>query len=187
MDMTSFSFPFKTRAHFNIILISIDPPEHFSKLSAESEIIFHRVERRLIKVFLLFLVETQTIQERKRREMVSILLPFLVFLIGSAMSLMPNDLTYSKSFQRISRQHHPEQPNRAFRNIMGKLFDTETNTIYNLDGQKHQGTPINPTGSMSVGPSTRFMEDLACLEACYKCVEDYPLTAVSSLPFPSVN
>lgn len=113
--------------------------------------------------------------------MVSILLPFLVFLIGSAMSLMPNDLTYSKSFQRISRQHHPEQPNRAFRNIIGKLFDTETNTIYNLDGQKHQGTPLNPTGSMSVGPSTRFMEDLACLEACYKCVEDYPLTAVSSL------
>ena len=110
--------------------------------------------------------------------MVSILLPFLIFLIGSTMAFMPNGLTFSKSYQRISRQH--EQQNRALRNIMGKLFDTETNTIYNLDGQKNQGIPLNSAGSMAVGPSTRFIEDLACLEACYKCVEDYPQTAVSS-------
>ena len=35
------------------------------------------------------------------------------------------------------------------------------------------------TESMVVSPSTRSLENLACLEACYKCVEDYPLTSVS--------
>ena len=130
--------------------------------------------KTLIFLLLVFSAKSNHIQN----EMVSILLPFLIFLIGSTMAFMPNGLTYSKSYQRISRQH--EQQNRALRNIMGKLFDTETNTIYNLDGQKNQGIPLNSAASMAVGPSTRFIEDLACLEACYKCVEDYPQTAVSS-------
>ncbi len=62
---------------------------------------------------------------------------------------------------------------------MGKLIDTETNTIYRLDGQKQQDFLPTDTGvSASVDSSTRFLEDLACLEACYKCVEDYPLMTV---------
>ena len=64
---------------------------------------------------------------------------------------------------------------------MGKLIDTETNTIYSIDGQKQQGSSSNvgtSAASMSNGPSTRFIEDLACLEACYKCVEDYPVAMV---------
>jgi len=96
------------------------------------------------------------------------------------MGFLTNDVKYQNHhFNRISRNNEQQRP---IRNIMGKLIDTETNTIYSLDGQKQQGMPTNAgamTASIPIGPSTRFLEDLACLEACYKCVEDYPLAMVS--------
>ena len=107
--------------------------------------------------------------------MVSLLLLFLISLIGSSMTFRADDLNY---FHRHAR--HNEQQQRVLRNILGKLIDTESNTIYNLDAQKQQGISSNTGASISAGPSTRVFEDLACLEACYKCVEDYPLTTVRS-------
>jgi hypothetical protein len=90
------------------------------------------------------------------------------------MSFLTNDAKFSKHYlHRISRNNEQQ---RIFRNIMGKLIDTETNTIYSLDGQKQQGILSN--AGPSADPSTKYLEDLACLEACYKCVEDYPLTTV---------
>jgi len=112
-------------------------------------------------------------------------LPFLslVMLVGMNMALIHNGVKLHKYHSnRISRNNEHQQ--RALRNIMGKLIDTETNTIYSIDGQKQQGISSNvgtTVASMSNGLSTRFIDDLACLEACYKCVEDYPLTMVSLL------
>ncbi len=106
--------------------------------------------------------------------MVSVLFFVLTLLIGSGMGFLTNDAKFSKHYlHRISRNNEQQ---RIFRNIMGKLIDTETNTIYSLDGQKQQGILSN--AGPSADPSTKYLEDLACLEACYKCVEDYPLTTV---------
>jgi len=37
---------------------------------------------------------------------------------------------------------------------------------------------VTAGASMSTGSSIRYLEDLACLEACFRCVEDYPLAIV---------
>jgi hypothetical protein len=112
--------------------------------------------------------------------MTSVLFFFFVLLIGSSTAFLDKGVKYRHHhLNRISRNSEQQ---RALRNIMGKLIDTETNTIYSLDGHKQQGTSSNieaTAASMSIGPSTRFLEDLACLEACYKCVEDYPFITVS--------
>lgn len=110
--------------------------------------------------------------------MVSALFFFLIFLTSSSMAFK-NDVKFpDHNLNRISRNTEQQ---RALRNLLGKLIDTETNTIYSLDGQKQHGSPPN-TGTMAAGmssiPSVKFLEDLACLEACYKCVEDYPLVLV---------
>ncbi len=105
--------------------------------------------------------------------MVSVFLFFLILLVSSSMGYLSNDVKFhNHHLNRISRNNERQRP---LRNIMGKLIDTETNTIYSIDGQKQQGTSV---ASLSMNPSTKFSEDLACLEACYKCVEDYPLVTV---------
>jgi hypothetical protein len=110
--------------------------------------------------------------------MVSIFVLFIALIVGSSMGFRTNDVKYHHN-NHLNRNN--EQQQRLIRNIMGKLIDTETNTIYSIDGQKQQGLPSNTgimAASMPIDLSTRFIEDLACLEACYKCVEDYPLTTV---------
>jgi hypothetical protein len=92
------------------------------------------------------------------------------------MSYLTNDVKYYKHHLHRIFPNNEQQQQRILRNIMGKLIDTETNTIYSLDGQKQQGILSN--AGPSADPSTKYLEDLACLEACYKCVEDYPLTTV---------
>ena len=114
--------------------------------------------------------------------MVNLLLILFVILLGSSVAFTRNDIKLNnRNSRRISRNIEHQRP---LRTMMGKLIDTETNTIYTVDGQKQQGTSSN-TGAaaeaLAVGPSTRFLEDLACLEACYKCVEDYPLATVNFL------
>lgn len=114
--------------------------------------------------------------------MVSIFVLFIALIVGSSMGFRTSDVKYHHKhhLNRLSRNSEQQQQH-LIRNIMGKLIDTETNTIYSIDGQKQQGLPSNTgimAASMPIDLSTRFIEDLACLEACYKCVEDYPLTTV---------
>lgn len=105
--------------------------------------------------------------------MISLSFLSLVMLVGMNMAVIHNDVKFDKHhLNRISRSSEHQQ--RVLRNLMGKLIDTGTNTIYSIDGQKQQGA-----ASMSNVLSPRFVEDLACLEACYKCVEDYPPSLVS--------
>lgn len=66
---------------------------------------------------------------------------------------------------QISRYNERQQ--RFLRNLMGKLIDTRTSAIYNVEGQKQH--------SIATVPSSKFVEDLACLEACYTCVEEFPV------------
>ncbi len=111
--------------------------------------------------------------------MVSTFLLLLILLVGSSIGYLANNAKFHNYHSnRITRNNERQRP---VRNIMGKLIDTETNTIYSIDGQKQQGTSSNTgtsVASLSMNPSTKFSEDLACLEACYKCVEDYPLATV---------
>lgn len=69
---------------------------------------------------------------------------------------------------QISRYN--EHQRRFLRNLMGKLIDTHTSTIYNVEGQRQHST--------ATVPSSKFIEDLACLEACYTCVEEFPVISV---------
>lgn len=115
--------------------------------------------------------------------MVSVLFFFLTLLIGSSVGYLTNEAKFSKHhLHRISRNNEQQ---RVLRSIMGKLIDTESNTLYNLDGQKQQS--IFSNAGTSADPSIRFLEDLACLEACYKCVEDYPLTTVRVFCFALIE
>ncbi|CAF1284508.1 unnamed protein product [Adineta steineri] len=103
----------------------------------------------------------------------------LVMLIGMNMAFIHNDIKFQK--HHMNRLFRSNEEQRALRNIMGKLIDTETNTIYSIDGQKQHGSSSSNVAksdaSTSIGLSPRFIEDLACLEACYKCVEDYPFAS----------
>jgi hypothetical protein len=114
--------------------------------------------------------------------MVRYFLLIFILLVGSSIAFIHNNVILPN--HRLTRSSRNHEQQRNLRNIMGKLFDTETNTIYSIDGQKQQGSSSNTeaaAASMPVGLSTRYLEDLACLEACYKCVEDYPLNTVSFL------
>ncbi|CAF1591710.1 unnamed protein product [Adineta ricciae] len=97
--------------------------------------------------------------------MVSFFCLSIVMLVGVNMVFTTNDVKFNKHhLNRFSRNNDHQRP---IRTILGKLFDLETNTIYNIDGQKQQGS-----SPMSHEPSARDIEDFACLEACFICVED---------------
>jgi len=102
-----------------------------------------------------------------------------VLLIGLSMAIAKNDVKFSNIFQkRFSRNN---QPVRTLRNLMGKLIDTETNTIYTVEGQKELNpgaTPITAQLPLNAPPKS---DQIACLAACHSCVEDYSLESVSLL------
>jgi hypothetical protein len=104
--------------------------------------------------------------------------------INLSLALINNDVRFRhQQQQHVKRLSRDLEQNRHIRHIMGKLIDTDTNTIYNIEGQK-QMSPLSmhlDVNDESVGTdmSNPHYEDLACLEACYKCVEDYPVLAVS--------
>ncbi len=105
--------------------------------------------------------------------MVSFFLLLSVMLVGSSIAYIHNDGKLNPS-HRLNRIYRHNEYQRKLRNIMGKIFDTDTNTIYSIEGQKQQAA-----ASLAPGLSDKNLEDLACLTACYTCVEDYPLTTVS--------
>jgi hypothetical protein len=103
-----------------------------------------------------------------------------VLLIGLSMAIVKNDVKFSNIFQkRVSRNN---QPLRTLRNLMGKLIDTDTNTIYTVEGQKELDpgatTPITAQLTLNAPPKS---DQIACLAACHSCVEDYSLESVSLL------
>ena len=99
--------------------------------------------------------------------MASVLLRSLVMLIGLSVAL--TTIAYPR---RISRN---KEYQRRLGQIADKLIDAHADAVDSNEGAKQ------PPGTSP----KRYMEELACLEACYKCVEDYPRTAVSTLTFSS--
>lgn len=100
----------------------------------------------------------------------------LVLLIALSMSMAENDIKFRNINQkRLSRSIAQI---RSLRNLVGKLIDTETNVIYNMDGQKQQDTSMH-VGATTVPPLAHNLspnlEEIACLAACNSCVEDYPI------------
>jgi hypothetical protein len=106
-----------------------------------------------------------------------------VFLIGLSMATAKNELKFRNIHQkRFSR--HDEQI-RLLRNLMGKLIDTETKTIYTVDGEKQPEIPwdTDATTTMVVPAPLAINappnhEEIACLAACHSCVEDYPMVSI---------
>jgi hypothetical protein len=107
----------------------------------------------------------------------------LFLLIGLSMIIAKHDVKFRKIHQkRFSRNN---EQTRTLRNLVGKLIDTETNLIYNVDGQKHQDAQSDSalTPVTSVAPILiPNHEEIACLAACHSCIEDYPIGIVS-FPF----
>ncbi|UJR22704.1 hypothetical protein I4U23_025740 [Adineta vaga] len=90
--------------------------------------------------------------------MVSFFFLSIIVFAGVNWAFTTNDVKMNRHhLNRLSRSNDQQ---RTIRNIM--------------DGQKQQG--LSSVVPMSNEPSSRYLEDLACLEACYKCVEDYPVT-----------
>ena len=92
--------------------------------------------------------------------MVSFVLSSLLMCISLTMALPPNDIRPDQtSLKRLARnvdQHY-------LRQFLGKVLDDEKPHFHPNDDSV----------------TLKYFEDSACLEACYKCVEDYPAVAVS--------
>jgi hypothetical protein len=112
--------------------------------------------------------------------MIRLLLFTLILLIGLSMIIAKSDGTFRKIYQkRFSRNNEPQ---RALRNLMGKLIDTETNIIYSVDGEKQQAAPLSSsmtTPASLIAPAPPKHEEIACLAACHFCVEDFSTGSVS--------
>ena len=109
--------------------------------------------------------------------MASILLRSLVMLIGLSMALtsLADSQVHHAYPRRISR-------NKEYQRRLGQIAEKMIDASANDEGANQQPPP---QGTSVIGAPTRYMEELACLEACYKCVEDSPATAVSTPMFAS--
>jgi hypothetical protein len=119
--------------------------------------------------------------------MIRLSLLISVLLIGLSMALAKNQWQFRHLQKQLSRNN---QQSRIVRNLMGKLIDTDTNTIYTVDGQKQEDKPSNSdaTTSPTTVPSAAVpklvhalpnLEETACIAACHACIEDYTLETVS--------
>lgn len=74
---------------------------------------------------------------------------------------------------------------RSLRQLMGKLIDTDTNTMYALNGEKQDDTPasidLTTRATSKVHPTPAQAQEIACIAACNFCVEEHPLEKVHSL------
>jgi len=117
--------------------------------------------------------------------MIRLSLYLSILFIGLTMVLAKNGWKY--------RNIYPEQHSfakdqfRSLRSLMGKLIDTETNTVYSIDGEKQQQQPSplqDPETTATVAPVAQVgnaplnFGEIACLAACHSCVETEPLENV---------
>jgi hypothetical protein len=108
------------------------------------------------------------------------LFTFILF-IGLSMVIAKNDVKFRNTYQNRFSQNNEQR--RNLRNLMGKLIDTEANTIYNVDGQKQHGTPLDSDATSTKTPlaaiSLPKQEEIACVSACHSCLEAYSIVSVS--------
>lgn len=91
---------------------------------------------------------------------------------------------YANNFRKRSFLHYDSL--RSARNLVGKIIDTETNTIYNIDGQKQNEPQVIDVPAPTIEEALPFIpsthptrEQIACLAACHACIEEYPVDNVS--------
>ena len=107
----------------------------------------------------------------------------LVLLIGLSVIIAKSDGRFRNINQKRLFRNNEQQ--RYLRHLMGNLIDSDTNTIYTVQGQK-QADPspiaeaaVAPSSSPSIPDFAPNREEIACLAACHSCVEDYPIINVS--------
>jgi hypothetical protein len=115
--------------------------------------------------------------------MIRLSLLISLLLIGLSMAIAKNNWKF--------RNIHQKQFSRTVRNLFGKLVDTDTNTIYTVDGKKEEDKPLNsdatttststptPTAAAKLVHLLPNLEETACIAACHACIEDYSLEIVS--------
>ncbi len=118
--------------------------------------------------------------------MIRLFLFISILLIGLSMAITKNNWKF-RQFSRSNEQI------RSVRNLMGKLIDTDTNTIYTVDGQKQEDKPSNPgattpttvSSSEAAAAAPKLahtlpnLEETACIAACHACIiEDHSLEIV---------
>ncbi|CAF3204063.1 unnamed protein product [Rotaria socialis] len=108
--------------------------------------------------------------------MVSLFFFSLVLLNGLCAALNHHDAKlHNDHLNRISRANENE---RVLQNSMKKLLNVDINEMRSADDEKQQYDSSNTdkaAGSVSADSFTQFPEDVACLEACYVCVDDHSL------------
>lgn len=100
-----------------------------------------------------------------------------VTLIGLSIVLAKEDMKFRNNYQKRFSQNTEHKHN--LRNLIGKLIDTETNTIYSIDGHKQHDTLSDSATTTRAPISPPNPEEIACLAACQSCVEEYPIGVVS--------
>ena len=100
-----------------------------------------------------------------------------VVLIGLSIVLAKDDMKFRNLHQKRFSRNAEHTLN--LRSLIGKLVDTETNTVYSVDGHRQHETPWNSGTTTSATPSAPNAppnpEEIACLAACQSCVEEYPI------------
>ena len=110
----------------------------------------------------------------------------LVLLIGLSVIIAKSDGRFRHLNQKRSFRNNDQQ--RHLRHLMGRLIDSETNTVYAVQGEKQADpsiiteaavAPSSPLSTSISAESAPNRDEFACLAACHSCVEDYPIINVS--------
>jgi hypothetical protein len=106
----------------------------------------------------------------------------LLFLLGLSVIIAKSNAKHGHAFQK--RAIRKTEQFRQLRHLMGTLVDTETDAVFNINGQKQSETSINkdvtsPVSAPAMPAVHASREEIACLAACHACVEDYPINHVS--------
>lgn len=108
----------------------------------------------------------------------------VVLFLGLSSILGKSHSKYANIARKRSVSHHESL--RTARHLVGQLIDTETNTIYNVDGQKQRDAQVINVPAPTIEEDLPFIpnthptrEQIACLAACHACIEEYPVINVS--------
>ena len=106
-----------------------------------------------------------------------------IVLVGLSMAIARNTWKYPHVHEKQFSSN--KEQTRSLRQLMGKLIDTDTNTMYALNGEKQDDTPVGidltTRATSKVHPTPAQAQEIACIAACNFCVEEHPLEKVLAL------
>ena len=103
-----------------------------------------------------------------------------ILFVGLSVAIARNAWKSPHFYQKRSTSN--KEQTHHLRQLMGKLIDTDTNTVYALNGHKQEEVLSNPDmttrATSEKDPALFYLQETACIAACNMCVEEHPLEQV---------